>query len=1753
MAVSVDQFGKSLVASGLMTAEEVKASWNAIPAEGRPKDGDGFAQLLVDSKKLTPFQAAELLAGRGARLMMGDYTIVAQIGAGGMGQVYKAQHRRMKRTVALKVMSNAAMQDEAAVKRFQREVHAAARLEHPNIVTAYDSGESGSVKYLVMQFVDGGDLSELVKKQGRLGIEQAVGYVIQAAKGLAFAHGEGVIHRDIKPANLLLDKKGIVKILDMGLARFEDGGDGLTATEQVMGTVDYMSPEQAANTKGCDGRADIYSLGCTLWYLLTGKKLYEADTLIARLMLHRDGPLPSLVKERDDAPWPLEQALHKMIAKRMEDRFQSMDEVVAALAPFGSGDGSSSGMGSGIGLSSNSQSAEMASFLKSVGPVASPTIKSAPSKTNVAVDVTAQFAAATADTDPKSQLLPPSKKAAPPQANGSGKKPPPNKNLLLAAAGGGALLVLLGVWFIFRDKDGNEIARVQLSEGGSVTVQQPAATAGKPPVATTTRPTVSFFPPSSTPASPSDMTPPPSVAPPPTVPSSNGVVYLDDLPETERKVGQLKLGKHNLDPFGRPYTWRGKEPAHALMTHPLKDQTAYVSYHIAGLYETFSFVTGIADTSQDGSRNPVLFRVLGDGRELWKSPPLQKVTDEANASISVRDVQELRLEVSCGNNSYHAHAVWLEPRLTPVASPVFPAEALTFGGHRYLLVDAGAGTKLRWNEAKARSEAMGGHLATINTREEFDWLLKSFRNVPSADDMERGTYRLWLGGSTDAQNPNQWKWVTGEPFDRSLWPGSGPDGAKLATAMGLSWYGVQWDDAPPGVVAQYFLVEWDALGPAVASVASRPQPQAPRPSLTIPAEALTFGDHRYLLVDCGPPGTPLLWDQARAQAEAMGGHLAAINSQAEYDWVRNNIWLKRPKTTGHHGRMFLGASVPARSMDWKWVTGEPFDRALWAIGFHGNSSHDLILAWVEDSGGRWSGSDSTTFLGGYYLVEWDTPGAAAPQAGPQAANHALQFDGKTAHVTTPILHVANTPLTIEVTLRPGPVRGAIISNSEGSGLGLDIINGAPNFLAFRRSSGTESYARATAPQPLDMSLPHRLAAVYDGAKIRLFVDGKLAATSDLGGEYLPSDLPLIIGASPEGQGIDYPFTGTLDEVRISKTARYMADYNPTDRLPSDPDTLAMYHFDDGSGDVLKDSSGHSRHGKITGATWVKFEGPGASTSALAPSVADDAATVAKWLLDNKKLARIGGEVGGRVQYVSAVPTGPFKVVELNFSKNNNAGQTLTEEELGRLAVFTDLETLDLGNQPLTDAGLARLTTLKKLRVLTVPNTALTPAAVTTIRQFPQLEKLHSFSTDEWLKPLAGMPSIKSLMVHRSEISLEAMSWFPQYPNLNDLVLQDCFTAVGAELNAALAPLKDCKNLSKLRLSTGSVDAGTVVVLSGLTQLRDLDLGTTQFTEAQVKQLAAALPRCKIIWRDAANKQHIFEPTAPQAAPQAAVPAAPGKLLMHDPAFTQWMKDVQAMSAAKQIEAVGEKLAELHPGFDGKLTDIRGFSPPTIEGGVVTQLKFNGPDVTDISPLRALTGLKALSFGGSSSPKGKLTDLSPLVGMQVTDLTLSGMGYTITDLTLLKELRLEKLTCRDLRTLVDLAPLKGMPLKHLDLLGTAVADVAPLRGMPLEVLVLPKQIKDLAVLQGMPLTRLECTESIVSDLSPLRGMPLETFWCKETNVADLSPLYDCKSLKELNVEKTKVSPAVVAALQKALPNCKVTWDDPAKATPNIGTK
>lgn len=331
MSLSPDDFLKQLEEHGVLAADQSRTIHDGNLLDALPKDTEGLAQELVRQGKLTQFQADEARRGNARSLVLGNYVLLEKIGAGGMGQVFKARHQVMDRVVALKLLPAAMTRDSAAIARFHREVRAAAKLSHPNIVTAYDADQADGVHFLVMEYVDGCDLSALVRRGGPLSLDRAVNFVQQAAKGLEAAHRKGIVHRDIKPANLLLDSEGVVKILDMGLARI-DQTDGpvqeeLTNTGTIMGTVDYMAPEQALDTKTADARADIYALGCSLYFLLTGKQAYQGDTPMKKLLAHREQPIPSLRATRPEIPEQLETIFRRMMAKKVEDRYQTMGEL----------------------------------------------------------------------------------------------------------------------------------------------------------------------------------------------------------------------------------------------------------------------------------------------------------------------------------------------------------------------------------------------------------------------------------------------------------------------------------------------------------------------------------------------------------------------------------------------------------------------------------------------------------------------------------------------------------------------------------------------------------------------------------------------------------------------------------------------------------------------------------------------------------------------------------------------------------------------------------------------------------------------------------------------------------------------------------------------------------------------------------------------------------------------------------------------------------------------------------------------------------------------------------------------------------------------------------------------------------------------------------------------------------------------------------------------------------------------------------
>ncbi|MFN4259893.1 MAG: protein kinase domain-containing protein [Gemmataceae bacterium] len=281
-----------------------------------------------------------LLESIGPGSVLGSYQVLEPLGRGGMGKVYKARHGHLHRLAAVKILH--AADDERAVRRFQREARAAARLAHPHVVAVYDFGVFGPLHYLIMEYVEGTDWQRLVEQVGPLPIWQACDYVRQAARGLHYLHTQGLVHRDIKPSNLMITASAaVVKILDLGLVhryRFIESApsqDAVTRAGDLLGSPDYLAPEQALDAQNVDPRADIYSLGCTLYFLLTGQAPFPEGSLGQKLLWHQSAEPRPVAQARDDMPDGLTEILRRMLAKNRDDRFSSAAEVADALQPFG--------------------------------------------------------------------------------------------------------------------------------------------------------------------------------------------------------------------------------------------------------------------------------------------------------------------------------------------------------------------------------------------------------------------------------------------------------------------------------------------------------------------------------------------------------------------------------------------------------------------------------------------------------------------------------------------------------------------------------------------------------------------------------------------------------------------------------------------------------------------------------------------------------------------------------------------------------------------------------------------------------------------------------------------------------------------------------------------------------------------------------------------------------------------------------------------------------------------------------------------------------------------------------------------------------------------------------------------------------------------------------------------------------------------------------------------------------------------------
>lgn len=370
-AVTGRQFVKMLRISGLIDDKSREAFGRIVStwADSDRLVDRSLLKALTEASITTSWQAGEILRSarddKLPRVVLGKYRLLKKLGQGGMASVYLAENIALRRHVAIKLLPKECVKQEVFFKRFEREAQATFALNHPHLTRAIDLetidiDRTERIHFIVMEFVDGTDLHQKMKREGQPSIRDAVEWIRQTALGLQYAHDEGLVHRDIKPANLMLDKRGSIKIMDLGLAlaaglplesaaadvdlpsgsgRSDEDDPSLTPAKGVLGTADYLAPEQASDSRKADARSDLYSLGCTLFFLLTGKAPFAKGTRAERIRRHREEIPPDLKDVRPDIPPPIAELCGRMLAKNPDDRPSSAGEVAQQLADWLAADG----------------------------------------------------------------------------------------------------------------------------------------------------------------------------------------------------------------------------------------------------------------------------------------------------------------------------------------------------------------------------------------------------------------------------------------------------------------------------------------------------------------------------------------------------------------------------------------------------------------------------------------------------------------------------------------------------------------------------------------------------------------------------------------------------------------------------------------------------------------------------------------------------------------------------------------------------------------------------------------------------------------------------------------------------------------------------------------------------------------------------------------------------------------------------------------------------------------------------------------------------------------------------------------------------------------------------------------------------------------------------------------------------------------------------------------------------------------------
>jgi serine/threonine-protein kinase len=615
---SLREFADALQKTRILTAAQQEQLTREVGTSA--SDVRALARRLLDRGWLTSYQVNQLVLGRGAELLVGSYLLLERLGEGGTGQVFTARHVHMNRVVAFKLIRKDLLADREVVGRFHREIQLVSSLTHPNVVHAYDAGPIGDGYYLAMEHVEGTDLARRVREKGALPVQEACDYIRQAAQGLHHIHERSLVHRDIKPGNLLVttasahQEAGVIKILDLGLARLHRPANGeltnnLTTTNPVMmGTLDYMAPEQALDFHAADIRADIYSLGCTFYYLLTAQAPFPDGTLAQKLMRHQQTEPVPVEKLQPAVPAGVAAVVRRMMAKQPQLRFQVPGEIVAALCGGGE--------------------TRVRGFLPAL---VMPTVR-LPS-------------AVTARMPLRGEIVYPA---------GAGQPRPLLEGLLHSARQ--PEILLRRPWVLVAGLSTVAFFGLLVFAGllYATWPSHPSVAAAPPPNATRSTPTPS---------------PAPTTAAV-TVPALSYLSDLAEENVQASAFGKNGHLNHNgngnlgVETATARIIVKGIQSKKGLSTLAPTGGSAIVTYHLGRRYTAFK--SGVA--LHDGgwfSGSTVTFTIMGDGKILWQSKPIRTKEDQPqDCSISVSGVDVLELQVTCSSNNSGVWPVWLDPSVS---------------------------------------------------------------------------------------------------------------------------------------------------------------------------------------------------------------------------------------------------------------------------------------------------------------------------------------------------------------------------------------------------------------------------------------------------------------------------------------------------------------------------------------------------------------------------------------------------------------------------------------------------------------------------------------------------------------------------------------------------------------------------------------------------------------------------------------------------------------------------------------------------------------------------------------------------------------------------------------------------------------------------------------------------------------------------------------------------------------------------------